>query len=237
MRAFGQCGRNDTDCRKSLTQAACVRLARDRFAYPFESPCYDRRVTSRVPAAAAIALCILAISHASSAEPATAERSAGDWVFTSIAGAAVGKSQFGDRRGEVYSGRLGIGYHLTPRVALNLEVMAAGLYMECSSCEYPTAAGGFDLLLRVYLLRLGRFDPYFEGGVGAIWSSERYPPGGTSQNFTLELGVGTSIDLSRRVKGLTGIRWFHISNAARDGKNRNPAFNSAMFYLGLLIPL
>jgi hypothetical protein len=94
------------------------------------------------------------------------------------------------------------------------------------------------LLLRWHFWRNDKVDPtmtiYGEGGMGILLTTEDVPFDGTSFNFTPQLGVGMAFDLGDDQWLMTGVRWYHISNAATS--SNNPARDSLYLYAGISLP-
>ena len=82
---------------------------------------------------------------------------------------------------------------------------------------------GFSLLTRFRVRNDHRnWDPFLEIGPGMVWSKTEVPATGTRFNFLILAGAGISRRLSARTHLTTGFRWFHLSNANRQGRGRNP---------------
>ena len=65
-------------------------------------------------------------------------------------------------------------------------------------------------------------------------ANHRVPPTGTDFNFTIQTGLGATVNLWDNVELLSGIRYLHLSNAHQEGPNRNPSINAAAVYVGLM---
>lgn len=151
---------------------------------------------------------------------------AGTWSLYGYGAAAVGKTSR-----KVYTGNLGVGYHVIDDFSLNLQT--AGYFIDHAR---NTGGGGLDMLFRWHPLHGRAWSLYMDGGPGFIYTRKTLRDPGTHFNFTVQGGMGATYKLTDRLRSMAGIRWFHISNARIRGKNRNVGFDSPMFYLGLMIP-
>lgn len=78
---------------------------------------------------------------------------------------------------------------------------------------------------------------FADAGIGALFTTDSVPTGGTHVNFTPRVGVGVTYDLPSLGGRLqAGVRWHHISNARITGDRENPATDAPMVYVGLMIP-
>lgn len=73
---------------------------------------------------------------------------------------------------------------------------------------------GFDLLLRLNLVRTARAALYLEGGGGfqVMVDDPPFPADGSEENFTLFGGPGISLPTWERSRLTVSVQWFHISN-------------------------
>jgi hypothetical protein len=92
----------------------------------------------------------------------------------------------------------------------------------------------FNLLLRWHVVSRETWSFYLDGGAGVLVSDEDVPDGTSEWNFTPQTGLGFSLDLGGDTRLLTGVRWFHISNANTDAAN--PGRDHYQFYAGLSFP-
>jgi hypothetical protein len=94
-------------------------------------------------------------------------------------------------------------------------------------------AGTFGVRGRVY--RRPRWSTYLELRVGVSQADTIVPPRGTRFNFLALGGGGITARLRNGVHGFAGVEWLHISNAGREGDDRNPDIEAIGPKLGLLI--
>lgn len=151
---------------------------------------------------------------------------AGQWTIYGYGSGAAGKSAR-----KVYAGHVGLGYYFLDNVSLNLET--AGYFIEQSN---DTGGAGLNLASRWHYWRGTEWSLYFDGGAGLMHTRDTLRDPGTHFNFTLQGGMGVTYDLTERLMPMTGLRWFHISNARIQGKDHNVGFDSPMFYIGLILP-
>lgn len=145
------------------------------------------------------------------------------------------------RDGEQYHAVFALEDFLAEDFSVNFEF--AGIYFDqpVDRTQNPGDGVGFNmnLLFRWYFLSGDRWSLYADGGAGFVVISVESPIGGTNYNFTPQAGLGMSIALSEKSEGIrliTGIRWFHMSNARVKGQANNPGRDAAMFYAGLSFP-
>ncbi len=159
----------------------------------------------------------------------------GSWVFT-----AYGSAAFGDDSGEVYAVHVGGGYYFIDGLSINLEAVGAFASVNDSGPLHEggdSLGGGFDLLLRWHFLRdknEGRWSIYADGGAGILYTGESIPANGSNFNFTPQIGLGATYKICDWANLMGGARWYHISNAGTHSDN--PGYDSALVYLGVLIP-
>lgn len=94
------------------------------------------------------------------------------------------------------------------------------------------AGTGFNGFVRWDFLRLNGHSLFVEAGAGMVFTTDDFPPGGTSWNFSRRHGFGASIRLNK-TRIVAGWRDMHISNGKGFGHPRNPAFDGRGFYIGL----
>jgi hypothetical protein len=95
---------------------------------------------------------------------------------------------------------------------------------------------GLTILTRVRLWEDdNQWDPFLEIGPGMVLSNTSVPAGGTEFNFLIVAGVGASRRVSPRTHFTTGFRWFHLSNANREGDSRNPDIQALGGFAALTI--
>lgn len=94
--------------------------------------------------------------------------------------------------------------------------------------------GGGGVLLRWHFLREERFTLFGEIGCGAVWFTDRVPPGGSDFNFSPRASIGASIALGGSARLDARVGWFHLSNAQTS--EGNPGLDALAVGLGLVFP-
>ncbi|MCA9312364.1 MAG: acyloxyacyl hydrolase [Phycisphaerales bacterium] len=101
------------------------------------------------------------------------------------------------------------------------------------------AGGSFSFGFRYHALGDEQRDwtGYFDFGIGILGANDEVPDGGTAFDFIPRAGVGATFRLGDGPERLdVGVRWQHISNATILGSDDNPARDSLMFYVGIMVP-
>lgn len=131
------------------------------------------------------------------------------------------------RIGVVVTPEIGSGFY-----AGNLELLLEPLYAHYFKPFGANAAGG-SVLFKYNFLGFGRWMPFWDLGLGMLWTdlAPRIPEQSTQLNFLLESGPGVQYFATERVALTLGVRWHHISNAGIG--DRNKGLNSTLGYLGL----
>jgi hypothetical protein len=131
------------------------------------------------------------------------------------------------RIGMVVTDQLGAGY-LTGNVTLMLEPFYAAYYQ-----PFGASAAGGALMVKYNFLSFGRWMPYWDMGVGMLWTdlAPRIADLSTPFNFLLEAGPGLQYFATERIALTMGTRFHHISNAGTG--ERNDGLNSILTYVGM----
>ncbi len=90
-------------------------------------------------------------------------------------------------------------------------------------------------MLALYYLdhfRIGRWLPFIEGGIGAIYTDFQVEGQGSRINFNPQLGAGLEYPLQQGTAVTLGVRLHHISNGNLLKENRG--VNSALLVVGYL---
>ena len=127
-------------------------------------------------------------------------------------------------------GTVGVGYYFADNWAIGLQASGYDLEQRGES----RGGGSFGLDLRSHVLVRDPLSVYVEAGAGVFLAGRRFPEGGTNTNFTLQGGAGVTYRLSDSTHLVGGARWFHISNARRRGRDRNPHTDGTAVYLGVM---
>ena len=127
-------------------------------------------------------------------------------------------------------GTAGMGYYIDNTLSLRLEAVGYSISQDPDA----TWAGGLNLMARHHVLNGGDVSFFLDGGVGVIESGRRVPEGGTHFNFTPQFGLGLTYRLRERLHLIGGLRYFHLSNAQLQGRDRNPRLDAVEGYVGLM---
>ena len=89
--------------------------------------------------------------------------------------------------------------------------------------------------MRSHWIRGENWSLYVDGGAGIIFTTGDVPEAGSSFNFTPQIGGGASFAIGGNQRIMTGLRWYHISNA--DTFESNPGLDTVFGYVGINFPL
>lgn len=98
---------------------------------------------------------------------------------------------------------------------------------------FSASAFGGSVVAKYNFVSFGRWVPFFDVGLGMMWTdlAPRIPEQSTQFNFLVEVGPGVQYFLTRATALTLGVRWHHISNA--DLGDRNTGINAGLFYGGV----
>ena len=133
------------------------------------------------------------------------------------------------RVGRVLTSEFGKGWY-----GGNLELLLEPLYAHYFKPFGATAAGG-SLLFKYNFIGFGRWMPYWDLGMGMLWTNlaPRISEQSTTFNFVLESGPGVDYFVTEKVALMVGARFHHISNAGLGDRNRG--LNSILGYAGVSV--
>lgn len=116
----------------------------------------------------------------------------------------------------------------------NLAVGLEPLYAHYFKPFGATAAGG-SLLFKYNFLAFGRWMPFWDVGLGMLWTNlaPRIREQSTPFNFVLETGPGVQYFATEKLALTIGARYHHISNAGIG--DRNLGLNSTLVYMGISV--
>jgi len=114
----------------------------------------------------------------------------------------------------------------------NLEVLVEPFFARFTQPFSAEAAGG-TLVFKYNLLSFGRWMPFWDAGVGMLWTNlaPRIPEQSTPLNLVVETGPGVQYFMTEQTTLTLGVRYSHISNA--DTGERNIGLNAILPYAGL----
>ena len=160
----------------------------------------------------------------------------GDWAIQLNGGYTAGVAVFDEKFASGVTGTVAAGYYFVDWIALYADVSGYGLTHE--DPETDAAGASFGLSIRHHLLRdeTASKTLFLEIGSGIVRFDHEWPDNGTHTNFASRIGVGGTLLLSdEHDLHLTGgLRWLHISNGYRHGKDENPNYDGAEVWLGVM---
>lgn len=114
----------------------------------------------------------------------------------------------------------------------NLEVLAEPFYSRVTN-RFSGDAAGASLVMRYNLLSFGRWMPFWDVGVGLLWTdlAPRIAEDSSQLNFALETGPGVQYFATTRLALILGVRYHHISNAGIG--ERNLGLDAVLPYAGV----
>lgn len=127
-------------------------------------------------------------------------------------------------------GTVGVGYYFKENLSLSAEF--SGAYV--GRPQQDTGAGEADLVLRHHLLHGDRWSVFLDVAGGLFEAGRDVPESGTRFDFIFQSGAGVAWRLKDNAYLLGGARYFHLSNAALEGRERNPSINGFRAYVGLM---
>lgn len=151
----------------------------------------------------------------------------GTWTFQTY-GNYISAKGFSDEI--LASGAAGAGYFVFDNVELNLDVLGYHITQDGPDAN----AIGLQLLLRHHLLQFDRLSLFVDVGPGAFEGSTEVPQDGTTFNITFRSGPGATYRLTDNLYLIGGARYFHLSNAALEGRDKNPSINGVEGYFGVM---
>ncbi len=128
------------------------------------------------------------------------------------------------------SGAAGVGYFVFDNAELNLEVLGYHVTQDGPDAD----AVGLQLLLRHHWIQFDKLSLFVDVGPGIFEGSTEVPHDGTTFNITFRSGPGLTYQLTDNVYLIGGVRYFHLSNAALEGREHNPSINGVEGYFGVM---
>ena len=128
------------------------------------------------------------------------------------------------------SGAMGAGYFVFDNTELNLELLGYHVTQDGPDAE----AIGLQLLLRHHWIQFDRFSLFVDVGPGIFEGTTEVPRDGTSFNITFRSGPGLTYRVTDNFYLIGGARYFHLSNASLEGRDKNPSINGVEGYFGVM---
>lgn len=114
--------------------------------------------------------------------------------------------------------------------------MAGSIIPSGAAATSPRSADGTGLsasaFARFYPLQVAAFSLHLDVAAGVLWTSDAWPPGGTSTNGIYRFGVGFEQSLGREWGITAGLRYLHVSNGGGLVPS-NPAYDAIGGHLGV----
>jgi opacity protein-like surface antigen len=160
-------------------------------------------------------------------DPAFAQ---GTWTLQTTFAYAEGLE---NRDEEIKTGSVGVGYFVLNDLSFNLELEGLAATQDGDD----GAGGGFSISLHHYLAHVDRFALYADVGFGPVDFDEHVPAAGTRWDYIFRAGFGVDYQLTEKLYLVGGVRYFHLSNAELEGRDRNPSINGPEGFVGLMFRL
>jgi hypothetical protein len=151
----------------------------------------------------------------------------GTWTFQTY-GNYISAKGYSDEI--LASGAAGAGYFVFDNAELNLELFGYHVTQDGPDAN----AVGLQLLLRHHWIQFDRFSLFVDVGPGIFEGSTEVPHDGTSFNITFRSGPGLTYRVTDNFYLIGGARYFHLSNAALEGREHNPSINGVEGYFGVM---
>lgn len=130
-----------------------------------------------------------------------------------------------------------IGYVVSDRIEAGVlsgswEVLAEPFYGRFRN-TFSADAVGASLLCKYNVLSFGRWVPFWDAGVGLLWTdlAPRISEDSSQVNFSLQTGLGVQYFATRELALTMGVRYNHISNGGIG--NRNLGLDAVLSYAGV----
>lgn len=123
-------------------------------------------------------------------------------------------------------------YFVSDSVSLGGMVSAAGVWQPGDDTD--AAMFGLAGVLRHHLARFERATVFADVAFGPVQATRRVPGEGTHFNFITRTGPGATLQLNDRLHLMLAVRYWHLSNARIEGRERNPSLNGAEVAVGLM---
>lgn len=114
----------------------------------------------------------------------------------------------------------------------NLQVLVEPFYGRFTN-RFSADTVGASLVMKYNLLSFGRWVPFWDVGVGALWTdlAPRIAENSSQVNFALQTGPGVQYLATTRMALTFGVRYHHISNAGIG--ERNLGLDAVLPYAGV----
>jgi opacity protein-like surface antigen len=177
-----------------------------------------------------VSLCAFASTtsaRAAGAVDADGNFPAGLWSLT-LTGSYM--NELGPHDQEYVNGSVGVNYYVLENLSLGAEFGGWGI----NQPGHDGAAWSAGVGLRHHFLTWDKGSVFFDVGEYAIQADTDVPDDGTSFNYLFLCGGGVSYRVADNVHLIAGARYFHLSNAGREGGDTNPSNNGVQGFAGVM---
>lgn len=142
-------------------------------------------------------------------------------------------------RTTVYQNNIGLLYSVRSYMALGVEFTAYYVADDVNN----TYGLGIRPFVRFYPVNKENFRLFFQSGAGLIWFAQPFPQPsgffgdrriGTQLNGCPKYGIGTELNINKRLSTQLGLWHVHVSNGNNPSRDRNPGHDSNGFSIGLM---
>jgi hypothetical protein len=142
---------------------------------------------------------------------------------------ATGLADVTNRNVGMAGGTVGIGYYVFTNLAIMLDF--SGYWY--TQPDDSGSAAGMTIGLRHHWFNVGKASIFADVSYGIIETEHAVPHGGTHFNNTFEFGPAVAYPLRENFYLITGVRYFHLSNAESEGSRHNPSVNAIQGVVGV----
>jgi hypothetical protein len=139
-------------------------------------------------------------------------------------------NELGPHDQEYVNGAVGVNYYVVENLSLGAEFGAWHIWQPGNDAFAWSA--GINLRHHFYTKPWGSV--FFDVGEYALQADTDVPDDGTSFNYLFLCGGGLSYRVSENVHLMAGARYFHLSNAGREGGDANPSNNGVQGFAGVM---
>lgn len=102
-------------------------------------------------------------------------------------------------------------------------------YPELDAVKVSTTGTGVSGLVRWVPFRTSQNQLFIDGGLGAVYFDDEFPPNGSHWNFLIRFGGGLAYRVGDSSSLGVGYRWVHISNGTGNGEQNPASDNNSIF--------
>ena len=181
--------------------------------------------TKTLPLAALLALTVLPVSPLRADEHDDFLK--GQWSVQLYGGYM---DELGPYDQEIAFGTVGAAYYIVDDLSLGVEFSA----WDVNQPGDDAFAGMAAFMIRHHAVQFEGGSFFLDVGESVFEADNPVPEEGTTFNFVFQFGGGFTFELAAHAHLMTGVRYFHLSNADREGDARNPAMNGVQGFVGVM---